>query len=64
MDVMELMDVKATAEYLRLSKSYIYQLVKNKKLKHIRISNKIMFTKKMLNEFLLLHIVEGDTNEK
>lgn len=60
MDEIELMDVKATADYLRLSTSAVYKLIKNKKIKHIRIGRKVVFTKQMLNEFLLSNIVEKE----
>jgi excisionase family DNA binding protein len=64
MDDIELMDVKASADYLRVSTSFLYQLVSVKKIKHIRIGSKIMFTKQILNEFLLSKIVEGGNNER
>lgn len=64
MDDIELMDVKASADYLRVSTSFLYQLVGFKKIKHIRIGSKIMFTKQILNEFLLSKIVEGGNNER
>lgn len=62
MDDIELMDIKAAAEYLRISKTYIYKLVKEKRIKHIRLGVKIMLTKQMLNEFLLSNIIEKEND--
>lgn len=55
------MDVKAAADYLRLSKSSVYKLANQKvnPLPHIRLGSRIVFTKQFLNEYIQKHIVKN-----
>jgi len=57
----ELMDVKAAADYLRLSKSSVYKLINQKinTLPHIRLGSTIKFTKQGLNEYILRNSING-----
>lgn len=55
------MDVKAAADYLRLSKSSVYKLINQKinTLPHIRLGSTIKFTKQGLNEYILRNSING-----
>ena len=57
----ELLDVKAAADYLRISAYTIYKMVNRKAnpIPHIRIGKAIKFTKRQLNDFLLKNTVTG-----
>jgi excisionase family DNA binding protein len=59
-DDFELMDVKAAAEYLRLSKASIYKLINQKvnPLPYIRFGSSIRFTKQFLNEYIQRNIIK------
>ena len=61
MNDIELLDVKAAADYLRLSVYTIYKMVNRKTntLPHIRFGKSIKFTKGQLNDFLLKNTVTG-----
>ena len=54
MNDFELIDVKAAADYLRLSKSSVYKLINRKinTLPHIRLGSTIKLTKQGLNEYI------------
>lgn len=61
MNDIELLDVKAAADYLRISVYTIYKMVNRKAntLPHIRFGKSIKFTKRQLNDFLLKNTVTG-----
>ena len=61
MNDFELMDVKAAADYLRLSKSSIYKLINQKvnSLPHIRFGSRVVFTKEFLNEYIRRNIIKN-----
>ncbi|MBO5853165.1 MAG: helix-turn-helix domain-containing protein [Bacteroidales bacterium] len=61
MNDFELMDVKAAADYLRLSKSSVYKLINQKvnTLPHIRLGSRVVFTKEFLNEYIQKNIVKN-----
>ncbi|MEH6985809.1 helix-turn-helix domain-containing protein [Priestia megaterium] len=45
--------VKEAASYIGISKDLVYQLVRESKLPHLRLSRRILFRKEALNEWLL-----------
>lgn len=44
--------VKETAELLRISERYTYQLIRNNELPHIKLGSKILIDKDSLMKFL------------
>lgn len=47
-----LLTVKETAELLRISERYTYQLIKKNKLPHIKLGGKILCDKQSLMDYL------------
>lgn len=63
MDDFDLIDAKTASEYLRISRPYLYYLVKTKQIKHIRVGKKLFFTKQLINEFLVANLIKDQANE-
>ena len=47
-----LLTVKEAANYLKLSSSMVYKLIKNKKIPFAKIESKYLFSKTKLNEWV------------
>lgn len=54
----KMLTVKETAKYLKLSKSMIYKLIRQKKIPFVKIAGKYLFSKTKLDSW-----VESLTNE-
>lgn len=46
------LSVKETAVYMGISKDLVYQLVRERKVPHLRLSRRILFRKEALNQWL------------
>ncbi len=53
------LDLKETAAYMHISKSYLYQLSQEKKIPHIKLGRKRLFTTRDVDEFLNSHRIEA-----
>jgi excisionase family DNA binding protein len=57
----EIMDVKELSEYLGISKSKIYQLIREKKIPAAKIGGQYKFSKSIINSWFKKNLI---TNEK
>lgn len=58
-------DIAAAAKKLGVAKITIWQMAKQKKIKHARIGKKIMFQDEFLEEFVKMHTSEvAEKNQK
>lgn len=55
-----LYDIKETAGYLHISKSTLYRWVHQKKIKHVKIGSRVLFSQETLTEFIKNHIVNTE----
>jgi excisionase family DNA binding protein len=56
---MEKIDIARASEILGISKSSLYNHVKNKKIEHIRIEGRILFNKNILDRYLESRIIKA-----
>ena len=58
--------VKEAADYMGVSKDLVYQLVRESKVPHLRLSRRILFRKEALNKWLTakeaLSVQQNDKN--
>jgi excisionase family DNA binding protein len=58
---MEKIDVSKASEYLGISKSSLYNNIKNKRIEHYRIEGKILFEKLTLDNYLKSRTIKENT---
>jgi excisionase family DNA binding protein len=56
---MEKIDITRASEILGISKSSLYNHVKNKKIEHIRIEGRILFDKDIMDRYLESRIIKA-----
>ncbi len=57
-----LLDIKEIAGKLRISSSYVYQLVNQKRISCYRIGTRCLFSQQHIQEFLEKQLVESEVN--
>jgi excisionase family DNA binding protein len=57
---MEKFNVAEAAEFIGISKSSLYTLIKNKKIEHYKIEGKILLDKETLENYVNSSIVKED----
>jgi len=59
------MTVRELSEHINVSAFFIYRLVEEKRISHIRVGKKILFDLRKIEEFILDNTVDAvDWNEK
>jgi excisionase family DNA binding protein len=56
---MEKIDISRASEILGISKSSLYNHVKNKRIEHLRIEGRILFDKNILDKYLESRIIKA-----
>jgi excisionase family DNA binding protein len=56
---MEKIDIEKASQVLGISKSSLYNHVKNKKIEHIRIEGRILFDKDIMDRYLESRIIKA-----
>jgi excisionase family DNA binding protein len=56
---MEKIDIARASEVLGISRSTLYNHVKNKKIEHLRIEGKILFDRDILNKYVESRIIKA-----
>jgi excisionase family DNA binding protein len=56
---MNTVDIARASEILGISKSSLYNHVKNKKIEHLRIEGRILFDKEILDRYLESRIIKA-----
>ncbi len=57
-----LLDIKETSKKLRISPSFLYQLVDRKCISCYRIGKRCLFSPDQIEEYLAAHVVEAEVN--
>lgn len=55
-----LLDIKEVARYLHIAKSTLYRWVNQKKIKHVKIGSRVLFSQDDLNEFINNNTVNAE----
>ncbi len=63
-DKMQYLTVKQAAGYMNISKEYLYSLARAKKLRHIKIGAKRLFTVQDIEEFIKPRTVEPEEKQE
>jgi excisionase family DNA binding protein len=59
---MEKIDISRASEILGISKSSLYNHVRNKKIEHLRIEGRILFDKNILEKYVESRIIKAVTD--
>ena len=55
-----LLDIKETASYLHISISTLYRWVHKKKIKHVKIGSRVLFSQDYINEFIKANTINDE----
>ncbi|MFR1672335.1 MAG: helix-turn-helix domain-containing protein [Candidatus Gastranaerophilaceae bacterium] len=54
-----LLTIQDTASYLHVSISTLYRWVHHKKIEHIKVGSRVLFTREYLEEFIKLNTIQA-----
>lgn len=55
-----LLNIQETASYLRISVSTLYRWIHEKKIEHIKLGSRVLFSKEYLDEFIKSRTVNSE----